>query len=128
MAKSNYLEDALLNHVLRAVAYTSPTAIYVGLFTAVADEEVGTVTEVSGGGYARVAATFSAPVDGITSNSATVTFVQPSIALGTVTHFGLFDAAAAGNLLYSGALAESFSYATNVQPEFPAGTLQVTED
>ena len=30
---SNYLENALLNAVLRSTSYTSPTTVYVGLYT-----------------------------------------------------------------------------------------------
>ncbi len=33
---SNYLEDALANHVFRNTSLTSPTTVYVALFTAVA--------------------------------------------------------------------------------------------
>ena len=45
---SNYLENGLLNAVLRATSYTSPTTVYVGLYTSNPDEG-NTGTEVSGG-------------------------------------------------------------------------------
>ncbi len=32
-AMSNYLENALINEVLRATGYTAPTTVYVALFT-----------------------------------------------------------------------------------------------
>ena len=59
-ALSNYLENALVNHVLRNTAYTTPgTSVYVGLikFYETDKLEAGTVTqEISGGSYARVQA------------------------------------------------------------------------
>ena len=51
-AKSNYLEGKLVEHVLRNVAYTSPSAVYLSLHTANPDED-GSGTEVSGNGYSR---------------------------------------------------------------------------
>ena len=49
---SDYLEDKLLDHVLRGTSYTSPTTVYVGLYTTdPGDDNSG--TEVSGGSYAR---------------------------------------------------------------------------
>lgn len=96
---SNYAEDALCNHVFRNTALTSPTTVYMALFTAVTDAEAGTGTEVSGGSYARTAITFGAPSNGVITNSATVTFPTATADWGTVTHGGIFDAASAGNAL-----------------------------
>ena len=60
-AMSTYLENALVNHVLRNTAYTSPgTTVYVGLikYYDAAVVEAGTLTqEASGGSYARVQVT-----------------------------------------------------------------------
>ena len=130
MAKTNYLEDAILNHVLRNTAYTSPAAVYVALLTAVSDAEAGTVTEVSGGsGYTRVAATFDDPSgSGATANSAEVAFGEATDDNGTVTHFAIYDASTNGNALYIAALDASFDYDTSVLPRFAAGALDVTED
>ena len=61
---SNYLENAIIDAVLRNTSYTSPTTVYVGLFTTdPTDADSG--TEVSGGSYARTAVTFSAPSNGV---------------------------------------------------------------
>ena len=59
MAKSYYLDNALLEAALRAVSYTSPATVYVALYTA-APGPTGGGTEVSGGSYARTACTFGA--------------------------------------------------------------------
>lgn len=99
--KSNYLETAILNHVLRNTAYTSPTSVYVSLHTADPDED-GSGAEVAGGGYARQVATFNAPSGGQVANSADINFTNMPAA--TVSHIGIWDAASNGNLLYGAAL------------------------
>lgn len=102
---SNYLENAIINHVFRNSALTSPTTVYAALFTAVADGEAGTVTEVSGNNYSRTAITFGAPSNGVSSNSADVTFPTPSGSWGTIVGIGIYDASSGGNLLaYDGAI------------------------
>ena len=96
---SNYLENALINAVLRNTSYTSPTTVYVGLFT---DDptDADTGTEVTGGSYARTAVTFGAPSNGVSTNSADVTFPTATAGWGTVTHIGIYDASTSGNLLF----------------------------
>jgi hypothetical protein len=96
---SNYAENAIVNHVFRNSALTSPTTVYLALFTAVSDAEAGTGTEVSTGGYARQAITFGAPSNGAISNSGAVSFTASGANYGTVTHAGIFDASSAGNAL-----------------------------
>lgn len=126
-ALSDYLENKLLDHVLRNVAYTSPTTIYVALFTS-APSDAGGGTEVSGGGYARQAVTFSAASGGATSNSADVTFPTATANWGTITHIGLFDASTGGNLLLWGALTTSKTISTGDVLKIPAGDLDITLD
>jgi len=96
---SNYLENALINVTLRNTAYTSPTTVYVALFTS-DPTDAGTGTEVSGGSYARTAVTFGAPSNGVSTNSAAVEFPQCTVDWGTVGWIGLYDALTTGNLLY----------------------------
>lgn len=125
-AKSDYLEGKIIEHVLRNVSYTSPTTVYVGLFTSDPGEASGG-TEVSGNGYARTAATFGAHSGGICSNSAAVTFPVATGSWGTVTHFVIFDASTGGNRLYHGSLTTSKAITTDDVFEFPAGNLAIGE-
>lgn len=60
---SDYLENKVLDHVYRNVAYTAPTGTYLALYT-VAPTDAGGGTEVTGGGYARQAITFGASSGG----------------------------------------------------------------
>lgn len=123
-AISDFLEDELLDHVLRNNAYASPAAVYLGLFlTAPTDANTG--TEVSGGSYARQAITFGAPAGGICLNSALMTFPTATANWGTITHIGIYDAVSAGNLLFHGALATSKIVNNGDTLSVPIGALSV---
>ena len=103
MALSNYLADALLDHTLRNTAYTSPTTVYLALFTTMPDANDSGGTEVTGGSYARQPVTFGAAVDGVAANSAAITF--SSMPAATIRGACIYDAVSAGNLLHLGAFA-----------------------
>ena len=127
MAKSDYLETNLLNHVLRNTSYTSPTAVYLGLYTA-APTDAGGGTEVAGGSYARQAVSFGAPSGGQVANDAVINFPMATGDWGVILHIGIFDAASSGNLLYHAPMTASREILTNDQLDFPVGQLIVTED
>lgn len=107
MSTTTYLTDAILNHVYRNTALTSPTAVYAGLLEAVTDKEAGTVTETNTtnyGGYARQAITFGAPAGALggrqVTNSSAVTFpAKSNSGTATMIALGVYDAVSAGNLL-----------------------------
>jgi len=122
---SNYLENALINATLRNTAYTSPSTVYVGLFTS-DPTDAGSGTEVSGGSYARVAVTFGAPSNGASTNSAAVEFPQATGDWGTITHIGILDASSSGNLLYHTALDNSKVIQTGDIFKIATGNLSVT--
>ena len=126
MAKTTFLEHAMINHMLRDTDFAAPATVYVALAIS--------GTEVTGGGYARAAiakgsANWSAPSNGSTSNVNAVEFPVPTADWGAIDQFTLYDAASAGNRLY-----EWTNLATTVtilngqsEPTFQAGTLTVTE-
>lgn len=122
---SNYLETALVNATLRNTAYTSPAAVYAALFTT-DPTDAGSGTEVSGGSYARTAITFGSPSNGVTTNSADVTFPTCTVAWGTVTHMGIFDASTSGNLLYHTPLDASKTVDSGDIFKISSGNLSVT--
>ena len=130
-AFSDYLENELLDHTLKNLAFTSPSAVYVALATAsFADDNSGTANEISttGTAYARQAATFAAASGGSASTSATITFPTATANWGTITHFGIYDASTAGYLLYHGALTASKVINNGDTFEIKAGNLTVTLD
>lgn len=124
-ALSNYLENALMNAVLNNTSYTSPATTFVGLFTT-DPTDAGSGTEVSGGSYARKAASFGNASEGNCTNDADIDFDQATGNWGTVTHFGLFDAVSSGNLLFHGALTSSKTIETGDIFKIATGNLSVT--
>jgi hypothetical protein len=122
---SNFLENALINATLRNTTYTSPATVYVSLYTTdPTDADSG--TEVSGGSYARTSATFDAPSNGVTQNSADITFPTATASWGTVTHIGVHDASTAGNLLFHTPLDTSKTIDSGDIFKIETGNLTVT--
>jgi hypothetical protein len=100
---SNFLEDKLIDHCFRNLTYAQAGIVYLALYSSdPTDADVG--TELSGSGYARQAATFDAPSDGETQNTADIIYPVATANWTTVTHVGLRDAASGGNLLMHQAL------------------------
>lgn len=121
-AMSNYLENKVVDWLVRGQTFTPPTTLYFALATtAGSDSACG--TEVSGGSYARVAVTASlanfagtqsagstaasSGTGGTTSNNAAITFPAPTANWGSVVEYCVFDASTSGNLLYRSALGTS---------------------
>lgn len=125
---TTYLQQEVLDHLLGNGAYTAPTP-YIGLFTA-APSDAGGGTEVSGNAYVRVnAGTLFGAASGTTcSNDGAITFPTTTGSWGTVTHFGIFDAASAGNLLIWGALSVSKTITSGDTASFGVGDLDVILD
>ena len=122
---SNFLENALINATLRATTYTSPATVYVSLYTS-DPTDADTGTEVSGGSYARTAVTMGAPSDGVSTNSADVTFPTATASWGTVTHIGIHDASTSGNLLFHTPLDTSKTIDSGDIFKITTGNLSVT--
>tara|TARA_E500000318_G_scaffold108657_3_gene119963 strand:+ start:5227 stop:5613 length:387 start_codon:yes stop_codon:yes gene_type:complete len=126
-AMSDYLENEILDHILGTGAYSSPTAVYVGLSIASFNDD-NSGTELTGNGYARVAATFSAAASGTASSNAAVEFPAATGSWGTVSHFGIFDASTSGNLLIHGAFTASKVIATGDILRIASGDLDISAD
>ncbi|MBX3288445.1 MAG: hypothetical protein KF855_03775 [Acidobacteria bacterium] len=131
MAKSDYLEAAILDHTFGRATFTPPATVYVALFTT-ATQDNGAGTEVSGGSYARQAVTNDSDywnrTDNVVSNDSQIAFPQASANWGTVTHFALFDAVTSGNMLYHAAVTSPETVNINGQVVFEPGQLQFSEE
>lgn len=126
---SDYAENLLLDSLFGS---GTPATIYIGLFTA-APTDAGGGTEVSGGSYARKAVTnnstnFPAASAGVKSLAVAQTFVTPTGSWGTVTHFALFDASTAGNMLGWAALSSSQTIASGNTVSVASGAITITLD
>jgi hypothetical protein len=143
-ALSNYLENAVIDWLLRGQSFTPPATVYVALHTA-APSDSGGGTEVSGGSYARVSVASSlanwagtqsagstaasSGTGGTTSNNGTITFPAPTANWGVVTHIGVYDASSSGNLLFYAALTTSKTINNgDAAPSFAAGALTLQLD
>lgn len=131
-AFSDYLENELLDHILKGLTYTAPTSVWIALYTA-APSDAGGGTEVTGGSYARFEVDFStynftAASGGATSNNEDWEFPTATGSWGTVSHFGIFDAVSGGNLLFHAALTTPRAVATDETIRFKAGDLDVSLD
>lgn len=124
-ALSDWAENALADWLLGGASPTRPTTRYVALFTS-ATSDAGGGTEVSGGSYARTAATFGAASGGAASNSGTVTFPTATASWGTVTHVAIYDASTGGNMLAHGALTASKTVDSGDTFSIAAGALSLT--
>lgn len=139
---SDYLENHLIDHILRNRAWARPVGLYVALFT-VPPTDAGGGTEVSGGSYARIlvapsdtnwqstqgttSAVASSGTAGRTANGNSVVFASPTGNWGSITHFAIFDALTGGNLLGYGPLNQIKAVNNgDPAPNFPPAALTVT--
>lgn len=105
---SYYLKNALQLHATKGTAYTQPTHIYLGLFTAAPSDSGGGTEVPNTNAYVRQivdAWTVSGTQPTIAQNTNLVTFPAATPAgWGTIIAWGLYDALAsgAGNLLWWG--------------------------
>jgi len=137
---SNYLETALLDHVLRNTAYTPASTVYVGLYKTVDTEgavnarlEAGTLSDEVGNSYdyVRKAVTFAAAASpgGTITTSGNVTFDPANGGdWGAITHVAILDSAThgAGNILFYGTLATSKTIQDGDTFQITTGNLTVT--
>jgi hypothetical protein len=138
-AASDYLENKVLDHVLRytSAPYTAPSTLYLALFNNVsantaANLEAGTLTDetVTTGGtlYARQSITFGAASTGTSTSNATVTFPAAGASWGTITHVAIMDGATrgAGNVLFYGAVTTSKTIDTGDTFQVTSGNLTIS--
>ncbi len=131
-SKADYLENKILDHVLRNTLYTQPATVYSALFTVIpSDSTGGTEVTNASSGYTRVATTFctaGVTVTGQSVNLTARTFATAAAAY-TIVAWGLLDTStvAAGNLLYW-ATVTTLALSIGDQATFAAGAIVVTED
>jgi len=127
---SDHWENEILDHIFGKGSYSPPT-IYAGLSTADPLDSGSGLAEPSGNGYARVqtsGASWTVASGGSLSNASDISFPQATGSWGTITHFALFDAASAGNMLAHGALNQSKTITSGDTAKFAAGDLDVSLD
>jgi|SRR6185369_1547957 len=141
---SDYLENKLIDWLLRGQTFTAPTTVYIALYTA-NPSDTGGGTEVSGGSYARVAVSSSlsnwagtqsagstsasSGNNGTTSNNGAITFPSPSANWGSITGMAIYDASTSGNELFWAPLTTSKTVNNgDPAPSFAAAALTIQID
>lgn len=129
---TDFLENEVLDHILRGDTYTAPTTVWSALFTVIpSDSSGGTEVTTTDSLYTRVTTTFVTA--GLTVTGQSVN--ESAVNFGTVTAgdsiaivgWGLLDAATAGNLLYW-ATVTATTLQVGDQATFPAGNITITQD
>lgn len=140
---SDYLENRLIDWLLRGQAFTPPATLYAALATTTgSDAACG--TEPAGGSYARASissnsltawlstqgnTSASTGTGAVASNAVAITWAtSPTAPWGTVTEFCMLDAPTGGNLLWRAALTTPRTIGAGATVSFPTGFLQFRID
>lgn len=137
-SKSAFLENKALDMILGTPAtggaYAPPSTVYIALSTsAFSTASTGSsLTEVTGGAYARVAVNntttnWPAAVSGSKSNGAVFTFPAATANWGTVLSFYIVDASSGGNILYGADLTTSRTINNGDTASFAVSAITLTE-
>lgn len=125
-SKSSYLRTALIKAALKNTSFQGAATLYMSLHTA--SPGLAGANEITGNAYARVAIAWAAESGGVVASSAATVFPAPTPSnWGTATHFGVWDAASAGNLYYQDALTNQVATSVGVPVDIEAGALSISE-
>jgi hypothetical protein len=130
---TDYLENAILNHVTGFATYTKPTNTFAALYlVAPTDSTAGTEVTLANN-YSRQQITWGAAASGSISNSADIRFpgtggTFASADWGQIVAIGILDAASSGNLLWYGPLSASVTVHTGESFTISAGGLTLSLD
>lgn len=130
---SDYLEDALLDHIFgtgegQSLVYAQPAKWVALCTTEPTDVSTGSnIAEPSSPSYGRVRVhTWDESSGGATENTGDITFGTASADWGTILSFAICDAETAGNVLAYGDLTISKSVQSGDTPKFASGDLDIT--
>ena len=129
-AFSDYMEEKIVEHFLRANAVSAPTTVYLALFEADPGEDALGL-EASYVNYVRMASTWTAlDASGQTKNAGALAFPTNGNASAavTITHAAIFDASTTGNALLYGPLANPKTLAVGDVLSFATNALTLTLD
>ncbi len=119
---SEFLENAILNHIFGHTAYAQPTGLYLALF-AEDPTDANTGTEASGFGYARQQIVTASTLLSTITHTNQITFTPAGGTWGTISHFAVFDALTNGNQLFNDAFSAPKPTVDGTPIIIEAGTL-----
>ena len=122
---TNYLANKLIDATVRNVSYTTPSKVYLALFTTdPTKDNVG--EEVVQASYNRQEVTFTEPEDGVSTNANQIDWNTATSNWGNVGWIGIMDDPSAGNMLYFTALDNAKEILSGDQFKIDAGKLNLT--
>lgn len=117
---SNYLANQIINDTL----VTPYTSRYLALFVDDPTDANDTTKEVSGVWYTRkLTGAWASPTVGVSENLSVIQFNPVTGGQVVISHWGIYDAATSGNLLYSGAFSTTKTFNIDDFPLIAAGDL-----
>jgi len=122
-AMSDWLENQLLEHVLRNNAMVSPVSVRLALFLT-DPTDAGSGTEVSGGSYARQTVVFNAAAGGQCTNAALITFPTATASWGTIRYAAIYEPG--GNMMFHAKLNNPEQVRSGDTYQIAAGALIVS--
>ncbi len=125
---SDYLENALINHLFRNVVLTAPTTCAVALFTTTPSDAASSGAELhTSGGYTRLSASFGPALTGSTANINALTFGPATTNWGSIVAFAVFDniTSGSGNMLIWNTMS-AVTVNSGDSASFASGSLQIS--
>jgi len=128
---SDYMANAMLDHLFYDTPLAQPGAIFIALCTAtVLDNDTGTTISEPGENYARIQHDdWKIAIAGASSNSGTVVFDKATGGTwGTIAHFALCETLVTGNLLLHAACTTPKQIVVDDIAQFADSSIDVTAD
>ena len=97
---TNYLADRLVKATVGTVSWTTPSAVYLALFTEDPTKAGIKSSEVDQASYNRQEVKFTNPVDGVSTNNAQIDWNTATSNWGNVGYIAVMDASSGGFMLY----------------------------
>ena len=122
---SNYLANKLISATVRNVSYTTPSKVYLALFTTDPTKD-NSGDEVDQASYNRQEVTFTTPADGVSTNAGQIDWNTATSNWGNVGWVAIMDEPSAGDMLYFTALDNAKEILSGDQFKIDAGKLSLT--
>jgi hypothetical protein len=122
---SNYLANKLISATVRNLSYTTPSTVYLALFTTDPTKD-NDGDEVDQASYTRQEVTFTVPADGVATNASQIDWATATTNWGNVGWVAIMDASTSGNMLYFAGLDNPKTILTGDQFRINVNQLQLT--
>ena len=121
----NYLANKLISATVRNLSYTTPSTVYLALFTTDPTKD-NDGDEVDQASYTRQEVTFTVPADGVATNASQIDWATATTNWGNVGWVAIMDASTSGNMLYFAGLDNPKTILTGDQFRINVNQLQLT--